>query len=253
MFRHMMVVATAAIVIGGSAAAQAQTASSGSTSTQGGSSATGTTAGTTTQGGSTGTTSGSMQSSQGSGSGFGGGQGAWFGSGFVGSTFAQSTDDANVNFGGSVGHLFGQSAGFEFAADFSPNFVLASVPLGQNQVNTYMVNFVGAVPVGLGAGFQPFATAGLGAITLRSDQSQFGAGFPGIDDNQFAFNVGGGVMAFKGNWGVKADVRYFRGVGNNDADNTSGSVNTSGLDNNGNFLLNNVDFWRTNVGLAFRW
>jgi len=248
----MMAVATAAIVLAGSAAAQAQSGTSdpGATGTtaQGGTTSGGGSTGTTTQGG---TGSASLQS--GSGSGFGD-PGAWFGSAFVGSNFAQSTDDASVNFGASIGRLFRHSAGFEFAADFSPKFVLATVPLGENQVNTYMLNFVGAVPVGSPAGFQPFVSAGAGAITLRSNQSQFGgAGFPGIDDNQFAFNVGGGVMAFKSNWGIKADVRYFRGVGNNGNDATTVGVGPNGLDANGNFLLNNVDFWRTNVGLAFRW
>jgi hypothetical protein len=119
-----------------------------------------------------------------------------------------------------------------------------------------MVNFVGALPLGSNAAFQPFVTAGAGAITLRSDQAQFGgAGFPGIDDNQFAFNVGGGIMAFRNRWGIKADIRYTRGVGNNNdaADAATAGVGPNGLDNNGNFLLNNVDFWRTNVGVAFRW
>lgn len=174
---------------------------------------------------------------------------SWFASGLVGSAFARSADDANVNVGLAVGYLFRRAAGVEFSADFAPNFVVGEIPLGETQVNSYMVNAIGALPIGSETTIQPFITGGIGALTLRSNQSQFGIGLPGIDNNQFAWNLGAGVMGFRSRIGFRADVRYIRGAGNANDDNAS----ASGLDNNGNFLLNNVDFWRTNVGVAFRW
>jgi hypothetical protein len=66
-------------------------------------------------------------------------------------------------------------------------------------------------------------------------------------------------MGFAGNVGVRADVRYFRGFsddtvedalnldpGTIDNDNTPGSQAASGI-------LSGLDFWRANIGLAFRW
>lgn len=176
---------------------------------------------------------------------------SWFASGLVGSAFSRSADDANVNLGLAVGYLFRQAAGIEFSADFAPNFVVSEVPLGETQVNSYMIDAIGALPIGDRTTIQPFVTAGLGALTLRSSDSQFGAA-PGIDDNQFAWNVGAGVMGFRDRIGFRADVRYVRGSGNINDDNANGASFT-GLDSNGNFLLNDVDFWRTNVGVAFRW
>ena len=239
--KYVLTASIAAVCMVGTANAQSQTGSTSSGTT--------TTTSTTDQG--TATAGSTINSSQTSSSyndnGFGGDH-SWFGSALVGSSFAQSADDANLNLGASIGYLFRQAVGVEFAADFSPKFVVAQVPLGENQVNSYMVNLVGAVPIGSSAMVQPFVEGGLGAITLRSDQTQFGGpAAPGIDDNQFAFNLGAGVMGFKNHWGVRADVRYVRAVGNED------NATLSGLDDNGNFQISNVDFWRTNVGVAFRW
>jgi len=253
-----------AVFIASAASAQSTTGSSGSGSTTPGTMGQGTAGqgttgqGSTTSGGQTTKSSGRSSSGYNSGGGGFGDEHSWFGSALVGSSFAQSADDANVNIGASIGYLFKRAVGFEFAADFSPNFVVAEVPLGENQVNSYMFNAVGALPIGTGAMVQPFVEGGIGAITLRSDQAQFGgSSFPGINDNQFAFNLGAGVMGFKNHWGVRADVRYIRAVGN--ASDNSGallgtsSVGPNGLDTNGNFQLSNVDFWRTNFGVAFRW
>jgi len=223
----------------------------GTTTSQGGTT-------TTRQGGTTSTTTSSQTGTTGASNYNGGGfgeQGSWFGSAFVGSNFAESSDDPSVNFGGAVGYLFRRAVGVEFAADFSPKFVLAELPLGENHVNSYMLNAVGAVPIGSTTTVQPFVSAGIGMITLRSDDAQFqGAGFNAVDDNQFAFNIGAGVMAFHSRWGVRGDIRYTRGVGNNQsAASGTSNIGPNGLDETGNFIVNNIDFWRANIGVAFRW
>lgn len=59
-----------------------------------------------------------------------------------------------------------------------------------------------------------------------------------------------------GQWGFRADVRYFRAL-NNDVTNATGLTTGSGSQTgpNGVFgsVLPGLDFWRANVGLAFRW
>lgn len=94
--------------------------------------------------------------------------------------------------------------------------------------------------VGLrGTGAATTATGGI------SSQSQLGG------------NIGGGVMAFQGNWGFRADVQYFRAFNDNNVTNATGLTTGSGSQTgtNGVFgsVLPGLDFWRANVGLAFRW
>jgi len=58
--------------------------------------------------------------------------------------------------------------------------------------------------------------------------------------NDFGFDVGGGVMGFLSqNVGLRGDVRYFRGF-------RGVSDNTTGL------ALGNFSYWRTSVGVAFK-
>jgi opacity protein-like surface antigen len=62
-----------------------------------------------------------------------------------------------------------------------------------------------------------------------------------IDENSFGVNVGGGIHAFiRENIGIRADVRYFRGVRDTD---TSDDVDLE---------LGSFDFWRASVGATFR-
>src|SRR5437899_199691 len=93
-----------------------------------------------------------------------------------------------------------------------------------------MANAVFAKPIGDDNRFQPFVSAGAGALSLRSGLSTTPAS--GIatpvspDDTRFGGDIGGGVLGFSGNWGFKADVRYFRAAGTYNT--TSGSaVSTS--------------------------
>jgi hypothetical protein len=172
----------------------------------------------------------------------------WFLAGSLGTTFGEGTDEAHLNLGGSLGYLWRRAIGFEFNADFAPDLALAPVDLNDSQVNTYMVNAIGALPIGEEAMFQPFLSGGIGAVTLRSDDDEVAPGAPGLDDDRFGFNVGGGVMAFRDRWGFRADIRFYRALLNEDEE---GPVD--GFDRDGNFLLPDLDFWRANIGVAYRW
>jgi hypothetical protein len=147
----------------------------------------------------------------------------WVASGFVGSNFANNADPASVDFGGSLAYLFKNQYGAEFDMGFTPNFELQSNFFGlgiKPQVNSFMANAIWAKPVGPDGKWQPFISGGAGALSLRSGLTMDdGLGSTvSADDTRFGGNIGGGLMAFAGNWGFKADVRYYR---------ASGSYNTS--------------------------
>jgi hypothetical protein len=176
---------------------------------------------------------------------------SWFASGFVGSNFGASSDGAGMDFGGSVGYLWHSIAGAEFVAGFTPNFQLQNNILlsDEPQVNTYMFNAIGAIPLGVNANWQPFVSGGLGALTLGSATvntgDNTGAGTAANtfepDDSRFGGNIGFGVMGFAGNWGLRGDVRYFKAFSDNAPDSAVQAI------------LPGLDFWRANIGVAVRW
>jgi opacity protein-like surface antigen len=166
----------------------------------------------------------------------------WIVAGFVGSDFGQNADEASLDFGGSLSYLRDGRWGAEFLAGFSPGFELDRTIGFDSALNNYMVNGIAALPLRFGQ-WQPFVSAGLGAMTLSVDRiDDDGDLFDDITETRFAGNIGGGVMAFGDRWGVRGDLRYLRAFEEN--------VDTDGDDIN---LLSGVDFWRANIGLAYRW
>ena len=66
--------------------------------------------------------------------------------------------------------------------------------------------------------------------------------FNDLSTNDLGVNVGGGLNAqFNDKFGMRGDIRYFRSLQDNEADND--------LD----LSLGSFDFWRGTVGLTFRW
>jgi len=165
-----------------------------------------------------------------------------------------------MNFGGSLGYLWNSWIGAEFLAGFAPDFRFENNALfgaERPQVNSYMVNIIGAAPVGVEGHFQPFVSAGIGAMTLGSDQfntlgtDEFGNQVQNTlqpDDARFGGNLGAGFMAFGGNWGFRGDVRYFRAF-----DDASIASTGNAAQDALNHVLPGLDFWRANIGLALRW
>jgi len=168
---------------------------------------------------------------------------SWIASGFVGSSFGASTDDSAADFGGSLGYLWRSTVGGEFIAGFTPNFNLQNNLMADNQpqVNSYMVNAIGAIPIGVDAQWQPFVSGGFGAVTLGSSLDDDANSTFDPNETRAGGNIGAGVMGFVGNWGVRGDVRYFRAFERDEADGAAQE------------LLPGLDFWRANIGLAVRW
>jgi hypothetical protein len=184
--------------------------------------------------------------------------GGWFASAFVGSDFGQSADSSSVDFGGALGYTSGWF-GAEFLAGFTPNFQMRNqLFFDEPQVNSYMFNLMAGVPVGSSKNFQPFVSGGIGALTLRSDDltgeinNDFNENFAS-DDTQFGGNIGFGIMAFAENVGIRADVRYFKAFGDNALEDALNLNPSTFEDSSPINILPGLDFWRANIGLAFRW
>src|SRR5262245_50809878 len=140
----------------------------------------------------------------------------WIASGFVGSNFGRNAESSSTEVGGSIGYLWASKFGAEFDTGFTPNFELQSHFFGlgiKPQINTYMANAIASVPLGAEARWQPYISAGGGAISLMSGDEGEAANFLNPNGTKFGGNVGAGLMAFAGNVGFKADVRYYRAAG----------------------------------------
>jgi len=257
------------------------TGSSGTVGTRGGTTTTGTSGtGTTGQTGTTGTTTGTTATGQ---TGTTSGSSAstttsgwmsdqtshWLASGFVGSNFGASANAAAPDFGGSVGYLYKNWIGGEFLAGFTPNFEAQNLALFSNerpQVNSYMANAIASLPLGADANWQPFISGGFGAVTLRSSAN--GSVTTGsvstnvsnavtntfaADDTRGGGNIGAGLMGFVGNWGIRGDVRYFRAFTGSNNSNVASTTGTGSAATTSTSFLQGLDFWRANIGVAFRW
>jgi opacity protein-like surface antigen len=178
----------------------------------------------------------------------------WLASGFVGSQFGRDVDSSTVDFGGSIGYLWNGAFGAEFQANFAPDFDLepnrSALLLGERpSINSYMINAIVALPVGTETRFQPYLSGGLGALTIRADALPDPTGNNiSPDDSRMGGNVGVGVLTFARNVGLRADVRYFTGFGDDIIPDF-----LEPAEGVGNQVLSNLNFWRANVGLAFRW
>lgn len=181
-------------------------------------------------------------------------QSRWTAAGFVGANYGASATSASVDFGGQVGYLYRGIVGGEFLADFAPNFNMTNAFLANRpNVNAYMANAVLAAPLGSEGQIQPYVSAGLGGVQLRSNMLAV-ASVPTsaqteANQTRGGGDVGFGVMGFAGNVGIRADVRYFRAFTNNTVTTTGNTAADAFAQN----LLSGLDFWRANIGIAVRW
>ena len=147
-------------------------------------------------------------------------------------------DRGRASFGVSAGGMGAGIIGGEFDFGYSPSFFGTSNDFGNNTVIDLMGNVIIGVPVGgtTGGGVRPYFTVGAGLIRTQIDG---GTVFRvSSSDNQFGWNIGGGVMGFFGDHvGLRGDFRYFRAF-------TGDPIN--GLD------LGSLNFTRLSLGVVFR-
>src|SRR5262245_6803971 len=121
-------------------------------------------------------------------------------SGDAGCPAITNCDDKRSNYGVSVGAL-GGFVGFEAELAYTNNFFGTSATQSTN-VLTLMGNFMLAPKLGP---IQPYGLGGVGL--LRTTVESAGQD---EDDNQGAWDLGGGVIAFfNAHIGVRGDVRYY--------------------------------------------
>ena len=162
---------------------------------------------------------------------------------FGGVTFgsnADSSDSNKIAFGVDAGGLNQGVFGAEVDFGYLPSYFGSSSTLGTNYVMDLTGDLIIAVPTSAtrGTAFRPFATVGLGLIRAKAEGS---GGFTGAAENDAAFNVGGGAMAFFSNHvGLRGDVRYFRTVSHNSAFNPIDSS------------LGDFHFWRASASVVIR-
>ena len=180
-------------------------------------------------------------------------QSGWFFTPFIGGNFGGNADfgdfpddddavERRMDFGATLGWN-PSVVGFEIDLGYSPNFFQdtagdANFEFGDNNVTTLMGNVLLSAP--MGSGVRPYASGGLGLIRA-SVQSATGL-FNDLSTNDLGINIGGGLNAnFNDNVGIRGDLRYFRSLQDNQADNDF------------DLSLGSFDFWRGSVGLTFRW
>lgn len=175
----------------------------------------------------------------------------WFVSPFIGANFGGSasfgefsdTEDEverRLDFGATVGWN-PNIVGFEVDFGWSPNFFSetrgdSNFEFGDSNVTTFMGNLLISAPSEMP--IRPYVSSGLGLIRAQIDSNGL---FNDLSTNDLGVNIGAGINGqFTDNIGLRGDVRYFRSLQDNQADND--------LD----LSLGSFDFWRGTVGLTFR-
>jgi hypothetical protein len=175
-------------------------------------------------------------------------------SGFVGSNFGATGDSnavdnhASFEYGGQFAYLWNGYVGAEFIGAFAPSFKIESPFSSEDHahVATYMANAIVSAPIGPEAQYQPYASGGFGGMSIRATLFTDRAGSTANNtQSTWGWNVGGGLMAFSGNWGFRADGRYYRAPSKT----VTGTAGDQFTEN----LLSDLAFWRTSVGVAYRW
>ncbi len=160
--------------------------------------------------------------------------------------------EQRMTIGASLGYFFNRIVGVEVDYSAAPNFFQFTGGTGNfdlfdldSSVQTLMGNVVLAVPVGDGA-FRPYVSVGLGSIRtqLRSESDVF----DDLTSNDTGYNFGAGAhLLAAGRFGVRADVRYFRGFESIDDEDP---VDNPFFDLP--FANEAFNFWRGTVGVTFR-
>ena len=164
----------------------------------------------------------------------------------LGTTFGADTNgNEHFTYGVSIGWMGAGIMGWEADLSYTPEFFEGSDGdfdfTGDSNVMTAMANVILGIPVGgqTGGGVRPYFAAGLGLLQreISSDEALFN-----VNNNEFGFNVGGGVMGFMTDHvGFRGDLRYTR------------SLEDPSEDNEFDIGVGNFDYWRGTAGVTFRW
>jgi opacity protein-like surface antigen len=171
----------------------------------------------------------------------------WFGVNFggdAGKDFSDSLDAKQFTYGFSFTWLGGGVFGFELETGYTNDF-FGKTDVGGSSVLTLTGNVMIAVPFGgqQGFGIRPYGVFGLGVLQSRTD---FGAS--NLDENNFAWDFGGGAMVFfSDHIGLRADIRYLRAFDDLDLSDLEDIIDIGDIERPGK-----LDFTRFTTGLIIR-
>ena len=164
----------------------------------------------------------------------------------IGSTFGTGDNSReHFTYGMALGWMGAGVFGWEADFSFTPEFFEGNDDDfdfdGGSNVVTAMGNAIIGVPIGgqRDAGFRPYLTGRIGMLQAEARDSD---DLFHVDNSEFGFNVGGGVLGFfSDHVGIRGDVRYLRSFIDPDEDNEF------------DIDVGNFDYWRGVGGLTFRW
>jgi opacity protein-like surface antigen len=159
---------------------------------------------------------------------------------FIGSLFGGVLPDTKPNFGIDAAFMGAGVIGAEIDFSYTEDFIPTTLTTPQVHQANLMGNLVIGIPFGgtEGKGVRPYVTGGAGLYRATWKSPDF---FDRITSNDFAIDLGGGIMAFFSNHvGLRADLRYFRTLRDSQAG--------SGID----FDLGDLNYWRGTVGTTFK-
>lgn len=163
---------------------------------------------------------------------------------FAGVSFLAEGDEkfvygASLAFGGLIG-VEGEIA----RTNVADQELLGSTVNLETKLTTGMVNLMVKVPLGP---VHPYVTGGLGVIRVSGEVAAPVLGSLQLSGGEFGMNFGGGVIVFPSrSIGLRADVRYFRTLGDLTLDEL---VDIGGLDD---LPIPEFDFWRVTGGVTLR-
>ncbi len=111
-------------------------------------------------------------------------------------------EDKRLNFGiglGKMGSVFGFEEEFAYARDF-----FGKTPTTSSSVLTAMSNLLLVPKIGP---IRPYATIGVGLIKTHIELTP--TSVLTTDNNNFGWNLGGGLMVLGPHVGVRGEIRYF--------------------------------------------
>lgn len=159
---------------------------------------------------------------------------------FIGSLFKGDLPTSRFAYGGSITFTAGGIFGGEIEGTFSPKFIEQTSVTPEVHHANVMGNVIIAIPVGgtSGKSVRPYVVGGIGLFRTTAKGDDF---FDPITTQDFAYNLGGGVMAFFTDAvGIRLDLRYFQALRNQDAG--------AGI----SFQKGDLNFWRWTVGPSFK-
>jgi hypothetical protein len=161
---------------------------------------------------------------------------------FAGVTFGGDTTKSSGTAGLSVSYWVFDWMGIEAEAAYSPMFFEQDGFLTSRSVTTMTGAFLFKAPTGTmmsSEKFQPYLAVGLGV--LRPNVSEAG-GLAIAKGNALAMSLGVGATGFiNDHVGFRGDLRYFRGLRDDDLETNSFGLNFS-----------KFSFWRPTAGLVVR-